>query len=266
MYQRYNPSHCNVVSYHNADLFMQPQERPLRSKRPHNSAANPRDSVVTNVSNADPSPMNTTHTYHHSSLPNLAPATTYPPTIAHQESTTFAPLAPVAPPLPRPSFYGQQNPQRPHQQPQHFSPPLAPSFATPTPAYSNTNMVQTASEPGVPATTSSYAAPYPPHEGPPPRPRPPFEQFTEHMIPQLQADNYPPEDMDKRIKHEWTQMSAHDRHLWDQRYQEQMVEYEQGMDEWKKEQRRKQEIRNASAGSNGTVVGSSGTGFAAVNR
>jgi hypothetical protein len=85
--------------------------------------------------------------------------------------------------------------------------------------------------------------------GPPARPAPPFEQFTAHMMPQLIDDNYPREQMAAKIKELWDGMTTVERGLWDQRYQDQMLEYERGMDEWKREQRK---------------VNSGG--FAAVNR
>jgi hypothetical protein len=69
------------------------------------------------------------------------------------------------------------------------------------------------------------------------------------MMPQLIDDNYPREQMSAKIKELWDGMTPVERGLWDQRYQDQMLEYERGMDEWKREQRK---------------VNSGG--FAAVNR
>jgi hypothetical protein len=74
--------------------------------------------------------------------------------------------------------------------------------------------------------------------GPPAHPAPPFEQFTAHMMPQLIDDNYPREQMGAKIKELWDGMTTGERGLWDQRYQDQMLEYERGMDEWKREQRK----------------------------
>lgn len=85
--------------------------------------------------------------------------------------------------------------------------------------------------------------------GPPVRPPAPYEQFTAHMTPQLIDDSYSPEQMPGKIRELWDGMKADERGLWKQRYQDQMLEYEKGMDEWKREQRK---------------VNSGG--FAAVNR
>lgn len=107
-----------------------------------------------------------------------------------------------------------------------------------------------------PHTSSNYTPisepppqPLPPPPPPPPqqitmqipqpvRPQPPFDQFTAHMIPQLEADNYPPDQIEPRIRQEWQQLSDENRGLWDTRYREQMMEYETEMDVWKREQRR----------------------------
>jgi hypothetical protein len=74
--------------------------------------------------------------------------------------------------------------------------------------------------------------------GPPVRPPTPYEQFTAHMTPQLIDDNYPPEQMPGKIRELWNGMTAAERGLWEQRYQDQMLDYEKGMDEWKREQRK----------------------------
>lgn len=85
--------------------------------------------------------------------------------------------------------------------------------------------------------------------GPPVRPPPPYEQFTAHMTPQLIDDNYAQDQMPAKIRELWNGMTSDERGLWDQRYKDQMLDYEKGMDEWKREQRK---------------VNSGG--FAAVNR
>lgn len=74
----------------------------------------------------------------------------------------------------------------------------------------------------------------------PSRPLPPYEQFTDHMRPQLLRDNYPRDQMDARIKLEWSELSTENKGLWEARYEEQMQEYERGMDEVRKWQRRQQ--------------------------
>lgn len=70
------------------------------------------------------------------------------------------------------------------------------------------------------------------------RPSPPYNQFCEHMRPQLEADSYPREQIQARIDEEWRKLSPDNRALWDDRYNDQMREYEQQMDDWKRAQRR----------------------------
>lgn len=82
----------------------------------------------------------------------------------------------------------------------------------------------------------------------PVRPQPPYEQFCQHMRPQLEADNYPREQIQLRIDDEWRKLSPENRHLWDERYNEQMAEYERDMDAFKREQRRR-EVGGAFRGS-----------------
>lgn len=72
----------------------------------------------------------------------------------------------------------------------------------------------------------------------PERPETPFVQFTQHMRPQLEADNYPPIQIPARIQSEWDGLSGDNRKLWDDRYEDQMVEYTAAMDLYKKASRR----------------------------
>jgi len=83
----------------------------------------------------------------------------------------------------------------------------------------------------------------------PVRPESPFIQFTAHMRPQLEADDYDPELIPLRIQEEWEGLSAENRKLWDDRYQDQMREYTIAMDAYKKATRRE----------------ASGSGFSSVN-
>ncbi|RMZ82051.1 hypothetical protein DV737_g2168, partial [Chaetothyriales sp. CBS 132003] len=89
---------------------------------------------------------------------------------------------------------------------------------------------------------------------PPVRPDPPFHQFTDHMRPQLEADNYDPDQIDTRIQSEWERLSEENRHLWEVRYQEQMAEYTRLMDEYKRQQR--QQGGSFSESRNRTLSGS----------
>lgn len=77
-----------------------------------------------------------------------------------------------------------------------------------------------------------------PPQARPERPEAPFVQFTQHMRPQLEADNYPPPQIPARIQAEWDGLSSENRKLWDDRYQDQMVEYTAAMDRYKKASRR----------------------------
>jgi len=72
----------------------------------------------------------------------------------------------------------------------------------------------------------------------PERPEAPFVQFTQHMRPQLEADNYPASEIIARIHIEWDELSRENRKLWDDRYQDQMVEYTAALDLYKKASRR----------------------------
>lgn len=72
------------------------------------------------------------------------------------------------------------------------------------------------------------------HLSRPERPDPPFVQFTQHMQPQLEADNYPEAQIPNRIQIEWDNLSNDNRKLWEDRYQEQMREYTADLDDYKR--------------------------------
>lgn len=57
------------------------------------------------------------------------------------------------------------------------------------------------------------------------------------MRPQLEADSYPAQLIQSRIDEEWRKLSPENRQLWDDRYNEQMMEYEASMDQWKRGKR-----------------------------
>jgi hypothetical protein len=165
--------------------------------------------------------------YHQSTLPNLAPAQSHSP-IGHHD-----------PPMLTSSFRVASSAVPAGGVPAAF---------TPQPVFSHVGHAPVSQFDGSPTPVMVTAAPAT-VTGPPARPAPPFEQFTAHMMPQLIDDNYPREQMSAKIKELWDGMTPVERGLWDQRYQDQMLEYERGMDEWKREQRK---------------VNSGG--FAAVNR
>jgi hypothetical protein len=165
--------------------------------------------------------------YHQSSLPNLAPAQSHSPIGHHDPPMLTSSFRVASSAVPAGGVPAAFTPQQVFSHVGHAS--VSQFDGSPTPV-----MVA-----GAPAAVT----------GPPARPAPPFEQFTAHMMPQLIDDNYPREQMAAKIKELWDGMTTVERGLWDQRYQDQMLEYERGMDEWKREQRK---------------VNSGG--FAAVNR
>jgi len=81
------------------------------------------------------------------------------------------------------------------------------------------------------------------------------------MRPQLEADNYPREHVQARIDEEWRKLSNENRALWEERYHEQMREYEEAMDTWKRMQRR----QNPDTTSNAPTP-APGSSFSAINR
>ena len=93
------------------------------------------------------------------------------------------------------------------------------------------------------------------------------------MFPQLEADAYDPEQIQPRIRLEWNNLSDEHRALWDDRYHEQMREYEREMDEYKRDSRRITNVVNGVVGATslnesfggGTVPGSSGRGIGLTN-
>ena len=68
------------------------------------------------------------------------------------------------------------------------------------------------------------------------------------MIPQLEADDYPADQINARIRQEWQNLSEENRGLWEARYGEQMIEYEREMDAWKREQRRLANVNGVGQG------------------
>jgi len=52
------------------------------------------------------------------------------------------------------------------------------------------------------------------------------------MEPQLLADDYPEEEIPHRIQVEWDNLSSENRGLWQQRYDDQMIEYDALKDDY----------------------------------
>lgn len=216
----------------------QPAERPERRRRTNN---NYREAIMnTNVPAANPS------MYQQPGFPNLAPAAFAP--AAPRDPAALTSSFRVASTTPQPGVPVGQPPYYPQQ-------PYPAEYAQSSPlAHSSLNQPLTAegpagSPPGPSAPPSSRPASnlLPPQ---PQRPAAPFAQFTEHMQPQLEADDYPPDQIGVRIQQEWDQLSAENRGLWDKRYEEQMMDYTAAMDEWKRLQKRQQQGGSFSEGRN----------------
>ena len=158
--------------------------------------------------------------YHQSSLPSLAPAHSHSPAV-HNDQQLYTSSFRVASSnshaaTPTPAQYTiQQPPSSAPSFSQHHS-PLPQQYSTPTPAMAPM-------EPNLPPLLQ-----------PPVRPRNPFDQFTEHMTPQLLDDNYTQGQLPDKIRELWNSMNAENKGLWDARYNEQMVDYERAMDDYKR--------------------------------
>ncbi|KEF59455.1 uncharacterized protein A1O9_04299, partial [Exophiala aquamarina CBS 119918] len=189
----------------------EPQERPERRKRANNSY---RGEPILNTNTPGDS---SAPPYQQSSLPNLAPANSF---------SSTAPLEPT----PQNSF----------------------RLSTTTPFVGTTESMHAPSSPILGNQHSAMQSPSqsmthpeinglsrgPAPQARPERPEAPFVQFTQHMRPQLEADDYPAHQIAARIQFEWDGLSSENRKLWDDRYQDQMVEYTAAMDRYKKASRR----------------------------
>ncbi|KIW35241.1 uncharacterized protein PV07_01947 [Cladophialophora immunda] len=216
----------------------EPVERPERRRRTNNTF---RETIMNTATPGETAPA----MYHQTPLPSLAPASSFSP-VPHDpaaltssfrinSSTPQAPTNPGTQQQFPDATYSQSSPIPvnqhlgvPYQSP---SQPRPPSVA-PT---QDTGANGLARSPGVPVR--------------PERPEAPYVQFTMHMRPQLEADDYPPEQIPARIQAEWDGLSADNRKLWDDRYEDQMKEYTAAMDAWKRATRREP----------------SGSGFSSIN-
>lgn len=205
--------------------------------------------------------------YQQTNLPAIAPASSYSPAAAREPLLTSsfqtpASVVTTAVPVGSPQYGHQTQPQ-----PQPFIQDSR--FGQSSPSHTASAQPLHASTPRAPIVTQSHQQPesngFPRTNGvqlpQPVRPKPPYEQFCDHMRPQLEADHYPREQIQTRIDEEWRRLSTENRELWDQRYNDQMFEYEAEMDTWKRAQRRL-------AGEPAAVVSPArpGTGFQAINR
>lgn len=176
-------------------------------------------------------------TYHNSSLPHIAPANTFSPArtaqVIEPHSSSFRATSSTS--------NTTQIPLQPHPAPHQAH------QQSPTP------MHQTA----VPALhhSTTLDISLPPQ---PVRPTPPFDQFTAHLVPQLEADNIPSAEIGPKIRETWNGIGEVGQEPWQRKYAEEMMIYERAMDEWKRVQ------REGSRGSK--FVNGGGGGFSAVNR
>ncbi len=175
--------------------------------------------------------------YHSSGLPHIMPANTFSPAASPQNLDPHASLLRVTSSTSNPTPLPLQAHAAPHQAHHHSPTPIHQTVA-----------------PALPPSAAVDAS-LPP---PPVRPTPPFDQFTAHLVPQLQADNIPPAEVGPKIRETWTSIGETGQEPWQRKYGEEMMAYERQMDEWKRAQRE---------GSRGTkFVNGSGGGFSAVNR
>lgn len=218
----------------------QSEERHVRIKRARDGT--PRTSVILpNNIDAHNTPLTTNvaalPSYHSSGLPHIAPANDYSPAASTQalephtssfriaSSVSNATLTPLQP-HPAAHQVSNNSPTSLHQTPAPALPPAMPLDRSMPPL--------------------------------PVRPGPPFDQFTAHLIPQLQADNVPAADIEPKIRDTWIGIGEAGQEPWKRKYGEEMMTYERAMDEWKRAQRE---------GSRGTkFVNGGGGGFSAVNR
>lgn len=206
----------------------------------------------------NPGPVNPS-LYQPPGLPMIAPAQPYSPAAAREPLLTSSlqtpvPIAIASPQqrtAPKPGFTpsgyewmnpgNQSSPNHPHPAAQTVGPVIHHPITTTTRSNSVSQpaqlQVQEREEPASngyerlinPPSTHSAAQPV--------RPSPPYLQFCEHMRPQLEADNYPREHLQSRIDEEWRKLSQENRGLWEERYNDQMRDYEDQMDIWKRTQR-----------------------------
>ncbi|KAH0840910.1 hypothetical protein FOPE_06402 [Fonsecaea pedrosoi] len=206
----------------------EPVERPERRRRTNNTY---REAIMNTTTPGEAAP----NMYQQTTLPNLAPASSFSPVPPHDPATltssfrinSSTPQAP-ANPASQQQFPDASYPQSsPIPGDQHLPVPYE------SPSQQRPPSIPAAPEVGANGVARSSGAPVRPE-----RPEAPYVQFTMHMRPQLEADDYPPEQIPARIQAEWDGLSADNRKLWDDRYEDQMKEYTVAMDAWKRASRR----------------------------
>ena len=206
---------------------MQPAERPERRRRTNN---NYREAIMSTNTAPPPNPS----MYQQPSFANLAPANPFSPA-APRDPAALTSSFRVASSTPQPGVVPPFYPQQTYPADYAQSSPLAQSSLN-QPSHTD-GPSGSPSAPAVAPISRPTSNPLPP---PPPRPDAPFVQFTEHMKPQLEADQYPLEQINTRIQQEWDHLSAENRGLWDVLYENQMMKFTSQMDDWKKLQKRQQ--------------------------
>jgi len=196
--------------------------------------------------------------YQQPGLPAIAPAQSYSPAAAREPLLTSSFQTP-APAAGSPQQYSTVHPGTYVPDTRYAQTQSSPSHsAQPTPGQVAANPTRSLSQSQVAQPPEPNGIHYRRDAAPPPslaqpvRPSPPYNQFCDHMRPQLEADNYPREQIQARIDEEWRKLSSENRALWDDRYNDQMRDYEQQMDDWKRAQRRFGEV---------TPVAGRGSGF-----
>lgn len=190
--------------------------------------------------------------YPQSGLPAIAPAQPYSPGAPREPLLTSSFQTPMPAPAGSPPSYSIPS------QPQYVSDaryPSGPAHSSPINTHSSVqgavhHPIQSPTRSGSFSQPVQSGFPAPEQNGyrtpvvaaqtypAPVRPSPPYTQFCEHMRPQLEADNYAREHIQQRIDEEWRKLSAENRGLWEDRYNEQMRVYEEEMDNWKRASRR----------------------------
>lgn len=237
----------------------QPAERPGRIKRARNgtprasggvpasasaaavAAAAATVAPTTTTSNTPLAPNATSvSAYHSSGLPHIAPANPMSPAGPAQavepKSSSFRVASSASTTAPTP-LQPHTAPHQAHRQ-------------SPTPVHQNPTQTV-----GTSAAVEATAAP-------PVRPTPPFDQFTAHLVPQLEADNIPSSEIGPKIRETWNHIGEKGQDPWQKKYGEEMMAYERARDEWKRMQR---EGNSRSARFVNGGGGSGSGGFSAVN-
>lgn len=165
--------------------------------------------------------------YQQQPLPNLAPATSFSPAPPHDHTGLTS------------SFRVSSGTPQAAGTPSYQPPPVGNS------RYGESSPIAAGQQRGMDLHAPYYAPGADANGGGagispsrPPRPDPPYMQFTAHMRPQLEANGEHPDEIPDRIQAEWDGLSADNRKLWEVRYQEQMAEYTAAMDEYKRASRR----------------------------